>query len=103
MLPLTQASLRTFLEEQIPTLKTGEYTLRFKMTLEYDVVSFCMWLRDLGTSIQEHNATIDNLDLTYGWCYNTIYIHVQRAEKEPEEENDVIGISDLVIRPEGIL
>ncbi len=97
---VTHATLRAFLEKHVPTLKTGDYELTFKLRSDHDLDRFCVWLRELETSIQQTNNAIEKLDLMYGWCYNTIYIHVKHVEDENE---DVIGTSDLVIRPEGTL
>jgi hypothetical protein len=92
---VTHATIRAFLEKHVPTLKTGDYELAFKLRSDQDLDRFCVWLRELETSIQ--------LDLMYGWCYNTIYIHVKRIGNENENEKDIIGTSDLVIKAEGTL
>jgi hypothetical protein len=108
---VTHATLRAFLEKHVPTLKTGEYELTFKLRSDHDLDRFCVWLRELETSIQQTNNTIEKLDLMYAWCYNTIYMNIHRVgngnknenENENENEKDVIGTSDLVIKAEGTL
>ena len=79
----------------------------FKIHSDYELDTFCVWLRELGTSIQENNDTIQKLDLMYAWCYNTIYMNIHRVGNGNGNgngnEKDVIGTSDLVIKAEGTL